>query len=579
MTLVIEQAQRLQKHFMRLSLPKFLPFLLFLVFHIHAIAQEMPENSTSKEIFDFIIKHKYSNPELSKKYARILVTKSKNEQDSVQLFNAYTQRCKIENIEGNYEEAIQHCDSAITTAKVLKNQLFLAEVYLTKGNAIVYLGDNKEALANYLNALDIAKKLNSIEYQIIAKANIAKIKRRMGFYKEALSIYKNNARLAEQHDFENKMILINTYMGIGGTHLRLQQPDSTLHYAEIGLQKSLAINDDEGVSYFYIDIGIAHFIKGNFEAAIEYLVKAEKITKGLNNKNRLTEIYYYIGKSYYELKSYQKAIKFLKKVETIVATKNTEKADSFNPPELLGTYRALVNSYEKLNMNTEYLEYTSKYIELNKHNEVQNIEVIKDLYETVRKENDNLSSLTSKLENRLIYVILFTTFVLGLCGFFLFKFIKVRKQNKIIFEKLVSQIEQKKVVKKKADFTIEDKKVQAILEGLEKLEQSLFFLNSNCTLQTISKKVKTNTTYLSKIISTYKQKKFYEYINELRIEYVLKRLKEDSKFRNYSIKHIAEEIGYKSTNSFTKYFKLYTKLYPSYYIKNLEDSTQNDTSN
>ena len=90
----------------------------------------------------------------------------------------------------------------------------------------------------------------------------------------------------------------------------------------------------------------------------------------------------------------------------------------------------------------------------------------------------------------------------------------------------------------------------------------------------MAKKVKTNTTYLSKIISTYKQKKFFEYINELRIEYVLKRLKEDSKFRNYSIKHIAEEIGYKSTNSFTKYFKAHTKLYPSYYIKNLEDNTK-----
>jgi tetratricopeptide (TPR) repeat protein len=564
---------------MKLSLPRFFTFLLFSVFHIHAIAQEMPENSTSKEIFEFIIKHKYSNPELSKKYARILIAKSKNEQDSIQLFNAYAQCCKISNIEGNYEEAIKHCDSAIVTAKALKNQLFLAEVYLTKGNAIVYLGDNKEALANYLNALDIAKILNDIEFEIATKANIAKIKRRMGFYEEALSIYKNNANLAEQHDFDNKLILINAHMGIGGTYLRLQEPDSTLHYAEIGLQKSLAINDDEGVSYFYIDIGIAHFIKGDFEVAIDYLKKAEKITKGLNNQNRLTEIYYYIGKSYFELKKYDQAISFLKNVETIVNENNRKKSAVFNPPELLGTYRALSNSYEQLNMNTEYLEYTSKYIELNKHNEVQNIEVIKDLYETVRKENDTLSSLTSKLENRLIYVILFAAFVVALCVFFFFKFIKVRKQNKIIFEKLVSQIEQKKVVKKKADFTIEDKKVQAILEGLEKLEQLLYFLNSNCNLQNMAKKIKTNTTYLSKIISTYKHKKFYDYINELRIEYVLKRLKEDSKFRNYSIKHIAEEIGYKSTNSFTKYFKLYTKLYPSYYIKNLEDSSQNDASN
>ncbi len=542
-------------------------------------AQEMPEDASAEDIVVFINQHKYSNPDLANKYAEILLEKSKNNNDKRGVYDAYIQKSRIANIEGNYSLAIQHADAAILTADALKDDILKAFPLLIKGNAIVYLGDNKGALENYLKALDIGNSSKEIEIIVRAKANIAKVKRRMEFYEEALEIYKNNALLAEKHTFKDELVAINSYMGIGGTFLRLQQPDSTLHYSKIGLQKSLAINDDEGVSYFYIDIGIAYFIKGDFEIAVDYLQKAEKITKGLNNQKRLTEIYYYIGKSYYELKDYDKAIAFLKKVETIVATKNSNDQNSFNPPELLGTFRALANSFEQLQNNEQHLFYTEKYVQLNKHNEVKNIEVIKDLYETVRKENDDLSSLTSKLENRLIYVILFSVFVVGLCGFFLFKFIKIRKQNKIIFQKLVSQIEAEKAPEKKTDIVIKDKKVNAILDGLEKLEQSLYFLNSNCNLQNMAKKVKTNTTYLSKIISTYKHKKFYEYINELRIEYVLKRLKEDSKFRNYSIKHIAEEIGYKSTNSFTKYFKAYTKLYPSYYIKNLEDTDKNVASN
>lgn len=557
----------------------FWSFIVFIAFASNTSAQEMPENASSQEIFDFIIQHKYSNPELSKKYARILVAKSKKEQDSIQLFNAHAQSCKIANILGDYEEAIKHCDSAIVTAKALKNQLFLAEVYLTKGNAIIYLGDNKEALANYLNALDIAKQQNAVEFEVAAQANIAKIKRRMGFYEEALSIYKSNASLAEQHSFENKMILINAYMGIGGTYLRLQQPDSTHKYSEIGLQKSLAINDLEGVSYFYIDIGIAHFIKGNFETAIDYLKKAEKIAKGLNNQNRLTEIYYYIGKSYFELKKYNEAITFLKNVETIVDEKNLKRSVTFNPPELLGTYLTLSKAYELTDKRNLYLDYTSKYLKLRDANEGNDIAVIKELYETAQKENNDLSSLASQLKNRLIYVIIFSVFLVALCGYFVWRFLKAKKQNKVIFEQLVTKVDTKKIEKSTPNFTIEDKKVEAILERLDKLEESLFFLNSNCTLQSLAKKAKTNTNYLSKIINTYKHKKFYEYLNDLRIQYVLKRLKEDPKFRKYSIKHIAEEIGYKSTNSFTKYFKASTKLYPSYYIKNLEETAENDASN
>ncbi|WP_430410523.1 helix-turn-helix domain-containing protein [Kordia sp.] len=561
------------------KMAKFWNFIGFVLIASTILAQEMPENASSKEMLTFIIQQKHSNPDLANKYAQILLEKSKHENNERGIYNAYFQKSRIANIEGNYSLAIKYSDSAIVSANLFKDEFSKAVAFLAKGNAIVYLGNNKEALANYLKALDIGTTSEKIELIVRAKANIAKVKRRMEFYEEALEIYKNNALLAEKHTFKDPLIVINSYMGIGGTFLRLQQPDSTLQYSKIGLQKSLAINDDEGVSYFYIDIGIAYFIKGDFEVAINYLSKAEKITKGLNNQKRLTEIYYYIGKSYYELKTYEKAIQFLKNVETIVATKNSTDKNSFNPPELLGTYRALANSYEQLQNNEQHLQYAEKYIELNKYNEVQNIEVLKELYETVRKQNNDLSSLTSKLENRLLYAILFIIFVLGLCGLFLFKFFKIRKQNKIIFEKLVLQIEAKKVPEKKTNIIIKDKKVEAILEGLEKLEQSLYFLNSNCNLQNMAKKVKTNTTYLSKIISTYKEKKFYEYINELRIEYVLKRLKEDSKFRNYSIKHIAEEIGYKSTNSFTKYFKAHTKIYPSYYIKNLEDTVKNNDSN
>lgn len=564
---------------MKFLLPKFLIVLLIFACTSFATAQEMPEDASNEEILKFVIQHKLSNPELAKKYVQILLEKSEKSNDIQGVFDAHFQSARIAMIEGNYLLTITYCDLAITDAQKLKNEVSLAASYLTKGTAIIYLGDNKKALEMYLKALDIANQLNNIQLQIKAKANIAKIKRRMEFYDEALEIYKTNVALAEQYQFEDQLIAINSYMGVGGTFLRLQQPDSTLVYSEKGLQKSLAINDLEGVSYFYIDIGIAHFIKGNFETAIDYLQKAEKITKGLNNQTRLTEIYYYIGKSYFELEKYENAISFLQKVETIVTKTSSKKGITFNPPELLGTYLTLSKAFELTEKRELFLEYTSKYLQLRDTNENQDIEVIKELYETVKKENNSLSSRASQLKSSLIYVLLFSVFVLGLCIYFLYKFLNAKKQNKVIFEKLVSKVNTPKVEKPKPEFNIEDKKVEAILERLDKLEESLFFLNSNCTLQSLSKKVKTNTNYLSKIINKYKEKKFYEYLNDLRIQYVLKRLNEDPKFRKYSIKHIAEEIGYKSTNSFTKYFKASTKLYPSYYIKNLDSTAEKDTSN
>ena len=108
-----------------------------------------------------------------------------------------------------------------------------------------------------------------------------------------------------------------------------------------------------------------------------------------------------------------------------------------------------------------------------------------------------------------------------------------------------------------------------ILEGLNKLEKQEYFLRQDCNSYNVAKKIKTNTSYLSKVVNSHYQKNFNAYINDLRINYAVLKLKNDNRFRKFSIQSIAEEVGYKSADSFTKYFKKQTGLNPSFYIKKL----------
>ncbi|MGJ8661243.1 MAG: helix-turn-helix domain-containing protein, partial [Bacteroidota bacterium] len=108
-----------------------------------------------------------------------------------------------------------------------------------------------------------------------------------------------------------------------------------------------------------------------------------------------------------------------------------------------------------------------------------------------------------------------------------------------------------------------------ILDGLKELESVNYFLNPDCNSYNVAKKIKTNTSYLSKVVNQEFEKNFNTYINDLRINYAIVQLKEDKRFRSFSIQSIAEELGYKSADSFTKYFKIHTGLNPSFYIKQL----------
>lgn len=163
--------------------------------------------------------------------------------------------------------------------------------------------------------------------------------------------------------------------------------------------------------------------------------------------------------------------------------------------------------------------------------------------------------------------------------FILLKYFRKQHSNKVLFNNLINKItrleSQRKTIPKKPkeatkEIVIDDKKLDKILKGLDKLEQREFFLRPDCNLRSIAKKVKTNITYLSKIINIHKEKSFSDYINDLRIDYALERLKNDKQFRSFSVKSIASELGYKCDHSFAKHFKSKTNLYPSYYIKQLD---------
>ncbi|NAS32143.1 tetratricopeptide repeat protein [Flavobacteriaceae bacterium R38] len=544
-------------------------FFLF-VFFVFTVKGQDLKNDELTILLQKITDTKYANPQLAETYATQLLEKSQTNNIPEWEFHAYHQLGRIANIKGDYKNAILHSEKAILIGKILKKNLLEFEGLLTKGNALVYLGRNEEALNHYLKALTIAKRYKDPIYEIRSSASVAKVKRRIGQAEEALKMYKRNLDLALKNKVNDKIAIINSYMGVGGTHLRLNNPDSTIYYSSIGLEKSLEINDLEGVGYFYNDLGMAYFKKKEYENAIQYLKKAEKNILSLKNKTRLTETYFFLGSSYYQLNNYDKAIYFLNEIERIIEQQNKNALHQFNPPELLPTYQLLADAYKKKNDKSKSLAYTEKYIALDKDYDNHKDAVVKALFENKDNDVQQLSDLNSKQKTRfyLLTIIFIGVFIISVL--LLIQFLRVRKAQKKAFNQLiVKTTTEKKQSKSPKEFQIQDKKVDDILKRLEKLEASQFFLDHNCNLQSLAKKVKTNVNYLSQVISTYKNKSFYEYINELRIQYAIKRLQEDPKFRKYSIKHIGEELGYKSTNSFTKYFKAHTDLYPSYYIKRL----------
>jgi len=195
------------------------------------------------------------------------------------------------------------------------------------------------------------------------------------------------------------------------------------------------------------------------------------------------------------------------------------------------------------------------------------------------KELFDLENEKNKEQGILKYVALFISLIALTLLIFLLRFYKLKKKNELKFQELLHSVNSTKKegpidtkdhdLEEKNTADVNEEIVTQIVDGLQKLEEQEYYLKQECNAYNVAKKIKTNTSYLSKVINSRYQKNFNTYINDLRINYSILRLKNDAKFRLFSIQSISEELGYKSSDSFTKYFKRHTGLNPSFYIKQL----------
>lgn len=96
------------------------------------------------------------------------------------------------------------------------------------------------------------------------------------------------------------------------------------------------------------------------------------------------------------------------------------------------------------------------------------------------------------------------------------------------------------------------------------------------SLPLLASQLNTNTKYLSKILSDYKQKNFNFYVNELRINYIINKLKTDPQYLNFKVSYLAEECGFASHNSFTFAFKKHIGMSPITFIDFIKEDKKNN---
>jgi tetratricopeptide (TPR) repeat protein len=382
-------------------------------------------------------------------------------------------------------------------SNILKNNKTLTEkrrMYLLEESAHLYFAAGKpeqatETLKEYLNLL---KKSGDTLKIAKTLGNLGMLNRTLGNYKEALQNYVSALEYARSLPGKEKIpVLINVYQSLGNLHRSIKNFDQSIKYLNKSLELAKRTSDSIRMAMLFNDMGSAYIEKGDTAEAKRKYLEAIRINEKYNNIRMLEHNYGNIANILSEQNRANEALNYYLKALNIAQTlhdslqldnlynnisinfnklNDLEKAENYGLKAVetakktgskLYLYDILFNLsdiYAKKQMYNKAYKYLLESYEvkdtlLNR----ENLETINNLREKYKAEKNALQieKLKSEkeqvsLKNKLLVLILVSAaLVIILLVLLLFFIHEKRKKEKLMLENKRKIEEQKRILTEK----------------------------------------------------------------------------------------------------------------------------------
>lgn len=451
---------------------------------------------------------------------------------------------------GEYDLALETGLKLLDLAEKSKSNYLLMKAYASLSHYYLRVENYQKALSYCIKGLDYIIKLREIQYIFPKIDEIARMSSKLKYTDRALKIYDFYLDIEKKITPPGSYIQSNVYMNIADIYMYNKEYTKAQDY----LSKALEMN--------YIN-------KYRFRIPRALILQGELYLKVKDTTNAIL--------------SYEKSLAAAEEINAFDVVKSNSSI--------------LSRLYEKRNQLSKAYEYKTLYTAIRDslfNNEVEQkiiiLEARRKIKEVTQKERIlDLEYKAHKVKSSAIISILLLISIISI--FIVFAYLKVKTKNKFLYIRTIelAQIQMEMNEKlnhlKNTETTLKtplldeattknsqpiDEDIKdIILSKLENLEKENFFIDSNCNMHQLALKLKTNPKYLSQVINQEKKLNFNNYINELRINYLLTILIKDEDFRNNKLSYIATAIGFNNLNTFNTAFKKRLGILPSYFISEL----------
>ncbi|WFB69406.1 AraC family transcriptional regulator [Chryseobacterium sp. WX] len=454
-----------------------------------------------------------------------------------------------------------------------------------------HAGELKKAICYSENAHSVINQINDPEWMAVVTRLLARQYRQVGLYERSkkyiIKGLQASGQIVDFHKRSEAAGLLNQEMAfyemeMGNFPNAIRNIESSLKY----FGKINSQNGNRTAAASYQLLGDVYFKLNDYAVSEDYYRKAESL---LNNGScTLGLVYNGLGGIRLKQKNWKDAELYLKKAEKIADTSRSLKLKK-------AVYSNINDYYEGIGDNFKASLYAVKYIRAYDSIAARNQSfAIKD-FENPKGRANKKNAQMNGVKNAAIVIL-----SISLVGLFIFIRRKQKKQRSKLrniirtqfnmignrthyplkqsgdfeFSNIfVEEIDEKdsETDRRRNDSLMTPETESKLLELLEDFEKGDLYNNKGMSLSFLAGELNTNTKYLSYVINQHKNADFKTYVNRLRINYIVDKLINDEKYRQYKISILADECGFSSHSKFAAVFKAVTDYSPSAYIKYLDN--------
>lgn len=208
---------------------------------------------------------------------------------------------------GEYDLSVKMWEQGMYIAQTENNQLFFHAQLGNVGMALNAIGRFKEAKACLEESVKACREIGNTQGEVSQLQALGNVYKNLREFDDAINVFNKAVDLASKYVPES---LCSCFGNLSNVYNQIQDHDNVIKILERGLPIALATGNKQSEGSMLSSLGVAFFLKGNTNKAVNLVMESLKVTRQIGDRQGECMALHNLANFFLQLEDYDNCLQY-----------------------------------------------------------------------------------------------------------------------------------------------------------------------------------------------------------------------------------------------------------------------------